>query len=964
MKFSNIERFLRLQKLRPPTRSPSTHIAPGKRALAKRTLAVTTSLSLALASVPFLPTTASADLTTSDGWYESILTGTGSGLTYSGLTGDSLWINSNMVTNFVAEDAWVGGSKQHFNVYFSDGDTVVKDSSFSRCHAYGPHNVDREPVSGSVSLYNVDISEGDWTDRNIKMYSGTYRGSSLRVKIAPGSKVNQISDDHWQILSNGGDWQPQPPTPPPPTPQPPTPTPPSIVVPEVDSSPPVIIVKRTPYSHTQPTDEVTFTISAVDPQGNDDSKPISIDGTQWVASPYTFMLSSNWNALVYARDSKGNVRELTLNVSNIDSENPVITSLSATNSKYTNKSVTIQASASDDQMLSNQPYYWSFKSDDGAGNITETASASSSFTVTKNGTVSLRVRDRIGKYSETKTYIVSNIDTVPPEIIDVKVYPRSSVSSEDGVTVEVMAHDPVSGNNLSSGLPLHPISWNGKYGEPTMKFHKNTILEIKVRDSAGNVSAPKTITIDKIDDSKPKINSIEFDKTGDKVTAPLKVTVNASDSNGSPLTGNNFSYDDGNTWVSKNSFTVNDNGSFSVTIRSNNGATVSQVITISNVDADKPNVALRLDKETRVDPVSNRNKLYNVIKVEASDEGSGIATILTHWNNKTVSDSYYQEDVYSPGIYSVTVEDKAGNTVKETITVTGEMLGKTENNISPDTNIEVDCKPNQDTGLTESGVLPEFSNPSELVYSTSGIYNTRTKKYSDYSSAHYPDAGVLLSVKVNSKDGAYVSGKMTLNGVNYPMYHDSYNSGTDIKYEGIKMIGFIPISGITEDIKNQRLSVQVSEYADVNRSELVRDGSLSLYVSAQISDPVIRYSYNKADQLLTIVPTSTVAGIKSTKYSYDGGSPQEYTAPFVCEKNNKINITVTDNVQNTQTLALTGSDLGLEGGTGSLTTEGLNPNSNVKSYRSSSRTSDSYLINGNQSNTDVIPSKEVFELFE
>lgn len=1149
MRFSNIERFLRLPKLRPPTRSPSTHIVPGKRALAKQALALTTSLSLALASVPFLPTTASAashytfvcyvpvhynngtdekreeslfesggdyymrntfdTVTGSEGKVVSSISGSSvsttdiyplvanrdgyvlvssgsryseyylqfnkdAGLVDTGVTGfysgrdehgeylthpvigcklyskDTIEYNTSSSSENLSDVKFKGAFSYKDSVSHSTNEAVLYkidetienkkigvtpssqvDRTGGVCY-YDEFFIDKDirlvnvDVNGRLSisrdakaeLFNVNINGPNLMDfiGPVSFFPGTgfvssrdvgqglefsrgylrdsftnsiefghlERDSRINATIYSGEYNTGIDSNVLRYMRLGkgaspvtvpatifngrpawdsgptsiitridniyGSWEdlnpkPQPPAPP------------------ADTAPPQITVTRTPSSPDTPASSVTLWIECKDPQGNDIAKPLSIDNGAPVATPFTMRVTENKRISVKATDSYGNFYETIVEVRNIDKSAPVVNSLNPSTTDFTKDNVTITASATDDCKLDSQGYYWSFTPFDPSGNrISETASSSSSFTVTENGTVSLRVKDSMGNMSTAKTFAVRNIDKTPPRITNISVSPDAHANPRDGVLVTVTVEDTPDASGVTSGLNDPPIMWDSTWGKTERVINNNGVVTVRARDKLGNLSEPKTVSIDFIDSSLPYIGSITPDKTGQFVSSPVTYTVEAFNADGTKLTGKAYSWDDGDTWLSNNKKVITENGEYKLTVKSLAGNTATQTVTVSNVDNVKPSVDMRLVKESRTTQ-GGRPKDVWVLKIEAKDSGSGMDYIETNWDGNKIKDSYFQADVTKPGLYSVMAVDKAGNSTSNEKYITAEMIGSNKED-DKNTDITIDTKPQDGSDLTESGLKSEFADSNNLIYGETGIYNKVTKNFSTYADANYPGAGIAVAARVEPMENSYVSGTMSLEGVNYPMKFNKWNSDVKTKLEGDFLYGFIPYNALKSDIKNQRLKIQVFEHEDEKGKTLVRDGSAVVYVSAQISDPVIRYSYNKADQLLTIVPTSTVAGVKSTKYSYDGGSPQEYTAPFVCEKNNKINITVTDNVQNTQTLALTGSDLGLEGGTGSLPTEGLNPNSNVKSYRSSSRTSDSYLINGNQSNTDVIPSKEVFELFE
>lgn len=731
-----------------------------------------------------------------------------------------------------------------------------------------------------------------------------------------------------------------------------------------DMSAPMITVERTPNSSATPTNEVSFTVTAVDPQGNNSEKPISIDGGEWQKSPCEFTVNENRTVTVWATDSEGNVREVNINVSNIDTENPEIVSLSANRTTYTSGNVRLTAQASDDQKLADQPYYWSFDPINANGQtLTETASASKYFTATENGEVALRVKDAMGKFSEEETYTVSIIDHTPPTIAGYTVTPSANANVQDGVLIHVNVEDTADATGDTSGLPTNFVSWDGVWGKEDLRVYENGTYQVKVRDSVGNVSKVTDIPIDFIKTKGPYIGSIKRDKNASYITSPLKITVNGFDSDGTALEGRAYSWDGGNSWTSLKTKTVTENGEYIVTVRDAAGNTAEESVIVDNIDSFKPTVELRLAREIRTDETTGREKSYWVLKVEAADIGSGINYIEADWDGSTTYDAYKQSDVTAAGVYGVKVYDLAGNSTYEYITITNEMLGISgSGSISggASTPIIIDTGAVGDTSLTAGGLVSEFANPSNVIYGENGVYNKVTKNYSTYDDANYPRAGIALTASITPLKGSYVTGSLELEGVTYDMVFGGWRASETGQWEADLAYGFIPWSAITSDLKNKRMKVQVFEWEDASKTTLVREGSAVIYVSAQVTDPVIRYTYNKVNGEITIVPTSTVAGIASTKYAVNAGAAQDYTVPFTYVDGSRVKIDVSDNVRQTASITLDSSTLELEGGTGSLPTEGLPSSSSLTSYRFSTRTSESYLINGSSSNTDVVPSGGVF----
>ena len=89
---------------------------------------------------------------------------------------------------------------------------------------------------------------------------------------------------------------------------------------------------------------------------------------------------------------------------------------------------------------------------------------------------------------------------------------------------------------------------------------------------------------------------------------------------------------------------------------------------------------------------------------------------------------------------------------------------------------------------------------------------------------------------------------------------------------------------------------------------------------------------------------------------------QNYTAPFTVGGASTVTLTAVDKVNNSTELVLNGSDLPLSGtGGGSLPTEGIQNPGSLQSYYTAGRTSESYILNGTRTNTENVPSSNIFE---
>lgn len=797
-------------------------------------------------------------------------------------------------------------------------------------------------VDYEKTLYSAEMAAAGGEKNTITnmgtvvMHSGTLNGSySNNIIIPSGSTKTEDTGSKLVVTSNDSYVEP------------------------TDTVPPNISY----YADTlDPAEEVTLTISCSDPNGNNSSTPLSIDGGDWVSSPQKITVDSNRDILVQARDSKGNVRERTISIRNIDTEAPMITSLTASTSEWTNKTVKLTVTASDDLRLTELPYIWKFLPQGSTVWQTFDPSVSRTFTVEQNGTVQVYAVDVLGKQSAAETYEVANIDKTAPTITEVKQTPEANANVTDGVTLKVSARDVVDAAGEASGLPENFVWWGDHWGTDTETFYSNEVVNVKVRDSVGNESAAKAVTISSIDETGPIITSFTgTHEQGTWVKAPVTLKVTSKDGDGSALPEKCVSWDGGKSWTSLSTKNIVENGEYTVQVRDKGGNIAEESIVVNNIDSEKPTANIYLAR-VRSDPLNPDSDFIWKVYVDVADQISGVDYVKTLWDGGTHTTSFpVIQDVTTTGMYGVIVVDNAGNETYTYLTITNEMLG----NEAPGSGttgeyVDTTLNPNID------GLGTEWSDPSNLVYGPDGMYNKSTGNYKSYSdvSVLNGNKGVFLQVNLTSKSETWTTGVAKLNGVDYPLTFDKFGGSMEISAEPTTGYVFIPISNIHQDVKNGRLKILISEWSDESKTENIRSGSLQIYVSVQKTQPIISYNYNRTTGKLTLNPVSTVAGIKEVLYSLDGSTPSvEYSAPFTVPTGSTIKIKATDKVNQITDLTLDSDSLSLNGSSGGMNSEAISGTYSLTSYSISTRTMDSYLINGSQSNTDQVPSSAVLDLF-
>ena len=733
---------------------------------------------------------------------------------------------------------------------------------------------------------------------------------------------------------------------------------------ELDLSAPVISVKRS-VADNIPTDKVVLTITAKDPDGHDAAKPISINGEEFVASPATYTVTENQAVNISAVDAKGNMRSYIVYIENIDEEAPPIYGITQSSTTWTSQPVMLTANAEDDIKLADMAYNWTLNPTDGSAPVTTGWQSAKTFRVAKSGYVTLQVKDAMGKISTLDNYLVDNIDYIAPTAqVTYSATSDNPVSSEIGVTVHVNivdVVDPVTQN--SSGLSSAPVMWDSNLGqwvsELERTFHENTSFTIKVKDAVGNISDAVAVNINGVSSSLPVITSFTGDNFGkDFVGAPVTLKVEAKAGADAPLATKAYSWDNGETWTSVSTKKVYENGEYTVLVRDTIGNTTEASYVISNIDAHAPTASIYLYKGPawdEPDPVSVPVDEYVwKLRIEASDYGSQIDHVETLWNNGTSTTLPIIYDVTEPGVYGAIIVDKAGNEVYVEKVVTAENIGGGSGDKTSGENVNIEVPSTGSAGPDYNASL------QDLIFGNNAVFNTVTNTKMNWADS---SKRIPIHLIANTKRGTWVTGYVTVDNLRYDI---TFEGGStiirDTSNDSLPFEAHIPFDDITKDMKNGRVKVIIQEWKDEAKTTLVREGSATLYLNVQKSDPALTWTYNRATDELTLAATSTVAGIKGIAYSLDSGASTEYTAPFTVNGASTIIIAAEDRVGGRVQIELDGSDLPLNGSAGgSLPTEGIDEGNDVTSYHVSNKAADIYIIGGTRGNTDAVPSGDVFD---
>lgn len=343
---------------------------------------------------------------------------------------------------------------------------------------------------------------------------------------------------------------------------------------------------------------------------------------------------------------------LTYTVTDYDTEPPVITALTADKTSWTNQNITLTVMATDNYGVTG------YRIDDGEWGT------NNKFTVTKNGTYTVYVKDAMGNVSEGKTITITNIDkTVPVITID----PITSDWTKEDITVTFSATDNSNDTiyyAVSESGSLTAAQITGTKSSYTVS--KNGTYYVYAKDKAGNI-AKKIFNVSSIDKEAPVIVIDSFDSawTNKNIQITFSATDNSNDtikyavSKSSSLTAAEVN-------GTETSYTVTANGTYYVYAKDLAGNVAKRSFTIGSIDKEKPVITIH-DYNTAwtntgvtvtYSATDNSNDtIYYAVSSSSSLSASKI----------TGSESSYKAT--SNGTYYVYAKDKAGNVAKESFTI-------------------------------------------------------------------------------------------------------------------------------------------------------------------------------------------------------------------------------------------------------------------------------------------------------
>lgn len=330
-----------------------------------------------------------------------------------------------------------------------------------------------------------------------------------------------------------------------------------------------------------------LTVDSSDKESGLHQAAYSFNNGAW-SSSNRFTVTENGTYRVKVRDAVGNEATQSITVTNIDRTVPTIHSVTGNAKKFcTENEIEVVASDSGSG-LHKQAY--SFHN----GAWTE----SNKFTVKENGTYVVRVRDAVGNIAEQSTTI-SNVDREKPKLAaDVRKRGEGVNIRDEEWTNEKFIH--IDAADEKSGMARVTLQ---KMDEEFVKsfaaeedgqkeIHIDTdsipsgVYEITAYDVLGNMESAR-VTVDHVDNTPPVIESVTQLPIGDE---KVRISVSANDCDGSGLSKEAYSFDNGETWQEDNFKDVDKNGDYEIVVRDNMGLTAKKSENVSSiVKKEEPN---------------------------------------------------------------------------------------------------------------------------------------------------------------------------------------------------------------------------------------------------------------------------------------------------------------------------------------------------------------------------------------
>ena len=384
------------------------------------------------------------------------------------------------------------------------------------------------------------------------------------------------------------------------------------------------------------------------------------------AGAYTWQTSAakaivNGTYYVYVKDAAGNISAPTaVTVGKVDKTKPTAPTVTGNSTAWTNGNVTLTAKSTD---TGSGVAAYSFSTT--AGTYAWQTGATKA--VTANTTYYVYAKDAAGNISAPTTVTVGKIDKTKPTAPTVTGNPTSW--KKDNTVLTASATD------TGSGVAAYSFSTTaGTYAWQTgasKTITANGTYYVYAKDAAGNISAPTTVTVSKIDNALPTAPKVTGNPTA-WTNKDITLTAASTDSQ-SGVTAYSFSTVENNyTWQTANSYKVTANGTYYVYAKDAVGhiSAVTKVV-VSKIDKTKPAAP-----KITGNPTAWINKNIT-LTASTTDTGSGVAA----YSFSTTAGTYAWQTGAAKAVaanvaYYVYAKDAAGN-ISAATAVTVNKIDKT-----------------------------------------------------------------------------------------------------------------------------------------------------------------------------------------------------------------------------------------------------------------------------------------------
>ncbi|NGP58241.1 DUF5011 domain-containing protein [Paenibacillus thiaminolyticus] len=299
-----------------------------------------------------------------------------------------------------------------------------------------------------------------------------------------------------------------------------------------------------------------------------------------------------------------------------------------------------------------------------------------SFAVQKNGAYTVYAADRAGN-GTIRTFTIDNIDRTPPGIA---LSPSIKIPTNKEVMVTAGILDEESGIAVQKWAPgEQSIAFFANGGNAlagsTFNISSNGAYTVYAKDRAGN-EAVATIMISNIYKQAPQLTLTRSPDTWTNQPVTISVVIGTDQGIAVKLQkwarGKQPSsyFQDAGELLGGNSFSVNDNGDYTVYVQDEAGNEAIAQIAITNVNTTPPHIQSTLEPSGW----TNQPVTVNVLATHETGEikvlkwGEGIRPAsFFETGGSVIADSRFT--VYANGDYTIFAQDEAGNAAVEYIEV-------------------------------------------------------------------------------------------------------------------------------------------------------------------------------------------------------------------------------------------------------------------------------------------------------